>query len=195
MCVSLYFKQLSLCESFCLQRCASHVMERTTGARLTTLWMAESVRDGTSSTLTNTSTNLKSMQSLLLFCLHLSSHCTTYFAVAPELFKSFLFSISRWLKTCLCVFFRYPDKSLDDNYCRNPDASPVPWCYTTDPEVERENCDISRCSKSLHLLDLYWTNSYSRVFTLTFSERGKRKGKKSPSFLSSPKFSIFWKCL
>lgn len=44
---------------------------------------------------------------------------------------------------------RYPDKSLDDNYCRNPDASPVPWCYTTDPEVERENCEIRKCSKIL----------------------------------------------
>ncbi|XP_062853582.1 hepatocyte growth factor-like protein [Trichomycterus rosablanca] len=40
---------------------------------------------------------------------------------------------------------KYPDKSLDDNYCRNPDASPVPWCYTTDPEVERESCDIHKC--------------------------------------------------
>lgn len=50
------------------------------------------------------------------------------------------------------AFFRYPDKSLDDNYCRNPDASPVPWCYTTDPEVERENCDISKCSKNKTLL-------------------------------------------
>lgn len=47
------------------------------------------------------------------------------------------------------LFFspRYPDKSLDDNYCRNPDASPVPWCYTVDPEVERESCDISMCSR------------------------------------------------
>uniref|UniRef100_A0A674PQJ0 Macrophage stimulating 1 n=1 Tax=Takifugu rubripes TaxID=31033 RepID=A0A674PQJ0_TAKRU len=42
---------------------------------------------------------------------------------------------------------KYPDKSLDDNYCRNPDASPVPWCYTTDPQVERENCEIRKCSK------------------------------------------------
>ncbi|XP_076870082.1 hepatocyte growth factor-like protein [Brachyhypopomus gauderio] len=42
---------------------------------------------------------------------------------------------------------KYPDKSLDDNYCRNPDASPVPWCYTTDPEVERESCDIRKCSE------------------------------------------------
>ncbi|KAA8593342.1 hypothetical protein FQN60_009458 [Etheostoma spectabile] len=42
---------------------------------------------------------------------------------------------------------KYPDKSLDDNYCRNPDASPVPWCYTTDTEVERENCEISKCTE------------------------------------------------
>ncbi|KAG7280568.1 hypothetical protein CRUP_028294 [Coryphaenoides rupestris] len=41
---------------------------------------------------------------------------------------------------------KYPDKSLDDNYCRNPDASPVPWCYTTDQGVERESCEISKCS-------------------------------------------------
>uniref|UniRef100_A0A4W4EQC4 Macrophage stimulating 1 n=1 Tax=Electrophorus electricus TaxID=8005 RepID=A0A4W4EQC4_ELEEL len=40
---------------------------------------------------------------------------------------------------------KYPDKSLDDNYCRNPDASPVPWCYTTDPTVERESCNIRKC--------------------------------------------------
>uniref|UniRef100_A0A8C2EJF0 Macrophage stimulating 1 n=1 Tax=Cyprinus carpio TaxID=7962 RepID=A0A8C2EJF0_CYPCA len=43
---------------------------------------------------------------------------------------------------------KYPDKSLDDNYCRNPDASPVPWCYTTDQTVERESCDIRKCPES-----------------------------------------------
>uniref|UniRef100_A0A8C1XCT3 Macrophage stimulating 1 n=1 Tax=Cyprinus carpio TaxID=7962 RepID=A0A8C1XCT3_CYPCA len=42
---------------------------------------------------------------------------------------------------------KYPDKSLDDNYCRNPDASPVPWCYTTDQTVERESCDIPESPK------------------------------------------------
>ncbi|XP_061905551.1 hepatocyte growth factor-like protein [Entelurus aequoreus] len=42
---------------------------------------------------------------------------------------------------------KYPDKSLDDNYCRNPDASPVPWCYTTDSNMERENCEISKCTE------------------------------------------------
>jgi hypothetical protein len=44
---------------------------------------------------------------------------------------------------------RYPDKSLDDNYCRNPDSSPVPWCYTTDPDMERESCQISKCRTSV----------------------------------------------
>ncbi|XP_026068758.1 hepatocyte growth factor-like protein isoform X1 [Carassius auratus] len=43
---------------------------------------------------------------------------------------------------------KHPDKSLADNYCRNPDASPVPWCYTTDPTLERERCDIRKCPES-----------------------------------------------
>ncbi|XP_028905510.1 hepatocyte growth factor-like protein isoform X5 [Ornithorhynchus anatinus] len=40
---------------------------------------------------------------------------------------------------------RYPDKNLDDNYCRNPDGSERPWCYTTDREHPREFCHIPRC--------------------------------------------------
>uniref|UniRef100_A0A8B9HSP3 Macrophage stimulating 1 n=1 Tax=Astyanax mexicanus TaxID=7994 RepID=A0A8B9HSP3_ASTMX len=57
---------------------------------------------------------------------------------------------------------KYPDKSLDDNYCRNPDASPVPWCYTTDPDVERENCDIRKCSgiPKRRLRPSYTTNCF-----------------------------------
>ncbi|XP_028905507.1 hepatocyte growth factor-like protein isoform X2 [Ornithorhynchus anatinus] len=39
----------------------------------------------------------------------------------------------------------YPDKNLDDNYCRNPDGSERPWCYTTDREHPREFCHIPRC--------------------------------------------------
>ncbi|KAM9326911.1 hepatocyte growth factor-like protein isoform 2-T2 [Gastrophryne carolinensis] len=42
---------------------------------------------------------------------------------------------------------KYPDKHLDDNYCRNPDSSERPWCYTTDPAVEREYCNIVKCKK------------------------------------------------
>ncbi|XP_058414663.1 hepatocyte growth factor-like protein isoform X5 [Diceros bicornis minor] len=40
---------------------------------------------------------------------------------------------------------RFLDKDLDDNYCRNPDGSERPWCYTTDPQMEREFCDLPFC--------------------------------------------------
>lgn len=43
---------------------------------------------------------------------------------------------------------RFLDKDLDDNYCRNPDGSERPWCYTTDPQVEREFCDLPRCGRA-----------------------------------------------
>ncbi|XP_017723557.1 PREDICTED: hepatocyte growth factor-like protein isoform X8 [Rhinopithecus bieti] len=40
---------------------------------------------------------------------------------------------------------KFLDQGLDDNYCRNPDGSERPWCYTTDPQLEREFCDLPRC--------------------------------------------------
>ncbi|XP_032996482.1 hepatocyte growth factor-like protein isoform X2 [Lacerta agilis] len=46
---------------------------------------------------------------------------------------------------------KYPDKDLDDNYCRNPDCSERPWCYTTDPTQKREYCHIRKCKKRRHL--------------------------------------------
>ena len=45
----------------------------------------------------------------------------------------------------LCV--RFPDKGLDDNYCRNPDGRHRPWCFTTDPNTPWEYCDIKVCGK------------------------------------------------
>ncbi|XP_034322078.2 uncharacterized protein [Magallana gigas] len=35
--------------------------------------------------------------------------------------------------------------SLPENYCRNPDGEPAPWCYTTDPYKRWEICNISDC--------------------------------------------------
>ncbi|XP_054633082.1 hepatocyte growth factor [Dunckerocampus dactyliophorus] len=40
---------------------------------------------------------------------------------------------------------RYPDKGLDDNYCRNPDGRHRPWCFTTDPSISWEYCNIKVC--------------------------------------------------
>ncbi|XP_023087216.1 hepatocyte growth factor-like protein isoform X2 [Piliocolobus tephrosceles] len=42
---------------------------------------------------------------------------------------------------------KFLDQGLDDNYCRNPDGSERPWCYTTDPQLEREFCDLPRCGR------------------------------------------------
>ena len=43
----------------------------------------------------------------------------------------------------------FPDNTLFEanNFCRNPDNSVGgPWCYTTDPEVEKEVCGLPKCS-------------------------------------------------
>ena len=34
------------------------------------------------------------------------------------------------------------------NYCRNPSSNDGPWCYTTDPAVRWENCDVLDCGQS-----------------------------------------------
>ena len=43
----------------------------------------------------------------------------------------------------------YPDGSIAaaGNRCRNPDINYLtgPWCYTTDPKVPWEDCDIPKC--------------------------------------------------
>jgi hypothetical protein len=31
------------------------------------------------------------------------------------------------------------------NYCRNPNDDHTPWCYTTDPKLELEYCDVPKC--------------------------------------------------
>jgi len=44
----------------------------------------------------------------------------------------------------------FPDKGLEENYCRNPDNSPSgAWCYTTDPNPKNkwQNCNVPVCPK------------------------------------------------
>uniref|UniRef100_A0A4W4G1C8 Kringle domain-containing protein n=1 Tax=Electrophorus electricus TaxID=8005 RepID=A0A4W4G1C8_ELEEL len=38
-----------------------------------------------------------------------------------------------------------PDKHLEENYCRNPDGEPRPWCFTTSPSKRWDFCSIPRC--------------------------------------------------
>ena len=57
----------------------------------------------------------------------------------------------RWASQCPHRHWRIPqdvvDGQNDSNMCRNPEGSAPdgPWCYTTDPKVRWEYCNISRC--------------------------------------------------
>ncbi|CAG2218161.1 unnamed protein product [Mytilus edulis] len=37
-----------------------------------------------------------------------------------------------------------PDKNT--NYCRDPDNTGAPWCYTTDPDVRWDYCPVPKCA-------------------------------------------------
>ena len=37
-----------------------------------------------------------------------------------------------------------PD-DLASNYCRDPDGTGTPWCYTIDPTLRWEFCPIAKC--------------------------------------------------
>uniref|UniRef100_A0A4W5N253 Plasminogen n=1 Tax=Hucho hucho TaxID=62062 RepID=A0A4W5N253_9TELE len=39
-----------------------------------------------------------------------------------------------------------PSKYLEENYCRNPDGDPRPWCFTTSPSKRWDFCSIPRCT-------------------------------------------------
>ncbi|KAM4846678.1 prothrombin [Thomomys bottae] len=42
----------------------------------------------------------------------------------------------------------HPGAELQENFCRNPDGSTLgPWCYTTDPTVNREECIVPICGQ------------------------------------------------
>ncbi|XP_071405510.1 plasminogen-like isoform X2 [Pithys albifrons albifrons] len=41
---------------------------------------------------------------------------------------------------------KYPNAGLEENYCRNPDGDERgPWCYTTDPAIRYDYCNIPDC--------------------------------------------------
>lgn len=55
-------------------------------------------------------------------------------------------------------WIRYPEKGLDDNYCRNPDGRHRPWCFTTDPNTPWEYCNIKVCGKLESMFVYVWLN-------------------------------------
>ncbi|XP_007943452.1 plasminogen [Orycteropus afer afer] len=42
----------------------------------------------------------------------------------------------------------FPNADLTMNYCRNPDADERPWCFTTDPSVRWEYCNLNKCPET-----------------------------------------------
>ncbi|XP_066022960.1 muscle, skeletal receptor tyrosine protein kinase isoform X1 [Pocillopora verrucosa] len=86
-----------------------------------------------------------------------------------------------WRSQCPHRHWRIPKdvaKSKNDsNLCRNPDSSAPdgPWCYTTDPNVRWEYCNVSRCpsrSKELPPPPRRFTvkNVQTRYLILTWDE-------------------------
>lgn len=45
---------------------------------------------------------------------------------------------------CFCSFYV---GGVEENYCRNPNGYPRPWCYSTNPFNYWEYCSIPQCSK------------------------------------------------
>jgi hypothetical protein len=47
----------------------------------------------------------------------------------------------------------FPEMSTASDFCRNPGGTePSPWCYTTDPGVRWQYCDIHLCGKNIIFL-------------------------------------------
>ena len=58
----------------------------------------------------------------------------------------------------------YPEGNRADakNYCRNPDSDPEGlWCYTTDPNMKWETCDVPLCNGS-HGMSTLSSSAYVR---------------------------------
>ncbi|UYV73085.1 MUSK [Cordylochernes scorpioides] len=48
----------------------------------------------------------------------------------------------------------FPEVLNSENYCRNAGGEePMPWCYTMDPTVRWQHCDIPRCENASQLLE------------------------------------------
>ena len=72
----------------------------------------------------------------------------------------------------------FPEATLEDaaNYCRTPDGSEWPWCFTTSPEVRSQLCyfDVKLCSPGglESGMYMYWLLIYKALaFFFTISKK------------------------
>ena len=85
-----------------------------------------------------------------------------YYCKTSESGGDYIGTISRTIsgRTCQSWEVQYPHKhhfedelpgsvAAHRNYCRNPSnkMSGGPWCFTTDPSVEWEYCNVPMCRK------------------------------------------------
>lgn len=72
---------------------------------------------------------------------------------------------------------RFSVKMKDhENYCRNPDNEEYgPWCYTTDPDVRWEFCDIPYCEGADNPGKAHWKRGWQRYddscYSIQYIER------------------------
>lgn len=52
----------------------------------------------------------------------------------------------KWIRLVVICNFSSFDSDLRRNFCRNPDGDRAPWCYTTNPGVRWEYCNLEKCS-------------------------------------------------
>lgn len=48
------------------------------------------------------------------------------------------------------ISFPASSLSAQENYCRNPDYEPGPWCYTMDPHVRWQRCEVPFCFNGMY---------------------------------------------
>ncbi|XP_065739028.1 prothrombin isoform X2 [Phocoena phocoena] len=65
----------------------------------------------------------------------------------------------------------HPGADLQENFCRNPDGSITgPWCYTTLPTVQREECSLPVCGQERVTVE---PTSNSRDFAVNLSPQSE----------------------
>ncbi|KAI8510796.1 hypothetical protein Bbelb_117120 [Branchiostoma belcheri] len=70
----------------------------------------------------------------------------------------------------------HPSSGLEQNYCRNPDGGPTPWCYTTDPNKKYEFCDVPHCDGKHGCRDGYVYHQPSHLCYKAFNYRTTYNG-------------------